>query len=91
MAADNRNAPEDQIAFGLRMALLREPRPQEINVLTQLYGERLAAARQDPQAAQKLAASSVAPAPAGVDAPQLAALTAVANVILNLDEFLTKG
>jgi hypothetical protein len=31
------------------------------------------------------------PAPAGVDLAELAAWTVVANVVLNLDEFLTKG
>jgi len=84
-------SPEAQIAFGLRAALLREPRSQEVAVLARLYQERMDAARQDPQAAEKLATEPLGPLPAGADVVRLAALTSVANVILNTDEFLTKG
>jgi len=41
-------SPEAQIAFGLRAALLREPRSQEVAVLARLYQERMDAARQGP-------------------------------------------
>ena len=89
MAASG-NTPQAQIAYGLRTALLREPSPREVEVLTQLFQERLAVYQQDPADAEKFAT-----VPLGLDAAKadarLAALTAVANVILNLDEFLTKG
>jgi hypothetical protein len=91
MASCGTTSPESQIAFGLRATLLREPSPQEIDVLLRLYQQRLNAARQDPQAAEKLATVPLGPLPAGADTMRLAALTSVANVILNLDEFLTKG
>jgi hypothetical protein len=91
MAGCGDASPEAQIAFGLRAALLREPRPEEVPVLARLYQQRLEAARQDPQAAEKLASDPLGPLPPGADAARLAALTSVANVILNMDEFLTKG
>ncbi len=91
MVMEGPGTPEGQIAFGLRTALLREPTPQEVKVLVQLYNDRLEASRQDPQGAEKLAASALGTIPPGIGAPRMAALTAVANVILNLDEFLTKG
>jgi hypothetical protein len=91
MASCGTTSPESQIAFALRATLLREPSPQVIGVLLHLYQQRLDAARQDPQAAEKLATVPLGPLPAGADATRLAALTSVANVILNLDEFLTKG
>lgn len=88
-AASNR--VEQQLAHGLRSALLREPRPAELQALQELYNERLAAAQSDLEAARRLATDPLGPLPDGADPASLAALTAVANVILNLDEFLTKG
>ncbi|HND52702.1 MAG TPA: DUF1553 domain-containing protein, partial [Pirellulaceae bacterium] len=82
---------DQQLAAGVRTALLREARPEEIAALRQLYDLRVAAAKSDPAAATKFATEPLGAAPAGVDVAQLAALTAAANVILNLDEFVTKG
>jgi hypothetical protein len=81
----------DQIAHGLRTALVREPKPEEIAALAELYAASLADAKADPEAALKLATNPLGPLPEGTDTAHLAALTTVANVILNLDEFLTKG
>ena len=80
-----------QLVAGLKAALLRDPRPAEIAALRGLYQERLKAARQDLDAARRLATEPLGPLPESSDPAHLAALTAVANVILNLDEFLTKG
>jgi hypothetical protein len=91
MDACGNGALDEQIAAGLRTALLREPRPAEIAALGDLYRERIAVYRQDAAAAEKLACDPLGPLPPGADPAHLAALTAVANVILNLDEFLTKN
>ncbi|MCY2966389.1 MAG: PSD1 and planctomycete cytochrome C domain-containing protein, partial [Planctomycetota bacterium] len=80
-----------QLVAGLKAALLRDPRPAEIAALRGLYHERLKAAKQDLDAARRLATEPLGPLPESSDPAHLAALTAVANVILNLDEFLTKG
>jgi len=82
---------EKQLAAGLRAALLREPRPQEIEVMAELYRQRLDVYQRDPAAAERIAVDPIGPPPAGADVAHLAALTAVANVILNLDEFVTKN
>jgi Protein of unknown function (DUF1553)/Protein of unknown function (DUF1549)/Planctomycete cytochrome C len=73
-------APEEQIAHGLQRALIRPAKLEEVAVLKELYSARLEHYTQHPDEAKKLAGD-----------PELAALTAVANVILNLDEFLTKN
>ena len=72
--------PEEQIAHGLQRALIRPAKPEEVAVLKNLYEARLEHYAKHPDEAKKLAGS-----------PELAALTAVGNVILNLDEFLTKN
>jgi hypothetical protein len=80
-----------RIAHGLRLALIREPESREIEALVQLYKHRLEAYRADTEAAKKLATDPLGPVPPVNDVAELAALTAVSNVILNLDEFLTKN
>jgi hypothetical protein len=84
------SAAEDWIATGYRRALLREPRPEEVAALSALYREQHEAMHREPEAAKKLATEPLGAPPEGSDLPKLAALTTVANVILNLDEFLTK-
>jgi hypothetical protein len=79
-----------RIAHGFKLALVREPRPDEIDALSGLFVDRLAAYRADSAAAATMAAEPLGPVPTGMDTAELAALTNVANVILNLDEFLTK-
>jgi len=88
--ADAGPAIEERIAVGYRRALLREPRPEEAAALASLYREQVSDLRGNESAAKALATDPLGPAPEGTDIVQLAALTTVANVILNLDEFLTK-
>ena len=76
--------PEEWIANGLQRALVRPAKPEEVAVLKDLYEVRLKHAADHPEEAKKLA-------PNGTPVAELAALTAVANVILNLDEFLNKN
>jgi hypothetical protein len=80
-----------RIAFALRAALIRPARDREVAALERLYQQRLDAYRRDPGAAKQLATDPLGPLPVGWSPPELAALTAVCNVILNLDEFLTRG
>jgi hypothetical protein len=51
----------------------------------------LAQFRENPVAAQKMARGKLGEAPAGASLEKLAAWTVVANVLLNLDETITKG
>ncbi len=82
MTAHSENLQE-QIAHGLHRALLRPGTPEQIDVLTHLYQENLATYQAELEAAKKMSGSIENPA-------HLAALTVVANIILNLDSFLTK-
>ncbi len=82
---------EDRLAKGLELALVRPARQNEIAVLAKLYESRRAYYASHADEAAKLATDPIGPVPAGVDTSELAALTAVGNVILNLDEFITRN
>jgi hypothetical protein len=83
--------PERRIALAFRLATARQPRPAEIGVLKKVHDAQLAVYQQDARAALKLLAVGEAPRDPALDPAELAAWTAVANVILNLDETVTKG
>jgi Protein of unknown function (DUF1553)/Protein of unknown function (DUF1549)/Planctomycete cytochrome C len=82
--------PQEQIAHGLRRALVRPASAGEAAVLKELYDARLKHYEAHRDEATLLATDPLGPAVDGPPVSELAALTAVANVILNLDEFLTK-
>jgi len=73
-----------------RLALSREAEESEVATLTRLHGEALGALKTDPEAAERLATEPIGAASEGTDLTDLAAWTATANVILNLDEFLMR-
>ena len=79
-----------RIASGIEMALFRQPGPAEVSALTALYDEQLKYYQQNQAEAEKMATKPLGPLPQGMNSAELAAMTNVANVILNLDEFLTK-
>jgi len=65
----------DQITFGYQQALYRGPQPSELTTLTELYQQAINEYQHHQTSEQR----------------ELAALTQLATVILNLDEFITKG
>jgi hypothetical protein len=68
----------------------RPAKSHELKALTGLYLDRVAFYQSDPKSADSMSTNPLGPLPARMKADDLAALTNVANVILNLDEFLTK-
>ncbi|MBS0201882.1 MAG: PSD1 domain-containing protein [Planctomycetes bacterium] len=82
---------EDRLAKGLELALVRPARPQEVAVLARLFDSRREYYAAHSDEAHKLATDPIGPAPTGVSEIELAAMTAVGNVILNLDEFITRN
>jgi hypothetical protein len=91
MAAAGPTTPE-RISNGFRRVLARRPAPAEVERLVRLHDESLATFRADSAAATSLATtfqgadSPLGPLPAGTDVAEVAALTVVGNVLLNLDE-----
>ncbi len=86
-------AAEARAARGVRLCLARPAQADEIAALVALHEDARAGLRADPEAALALATDPLGPLPpdlAGADCADLAAWTVVANVLLNLDEFLVK-
>ena len=63
---------------------------QAIERLVKLYEQSLAEFSADPEAAKKMATEPLGAPPEGSNLAELAAWTVVSNVLLNLDETITK-
>ncbi|MCA1964813.1 MAG: DUF1553 domain-containing protein, partial [Prosthecobacter sp.] len=73
-----------------KLCLAREPSAREAATLEKLLADSLATFRQDADSAAKMATDPLGPAEKGADIAELAAWTTVANVVMNLDEFLMR-
>ena len=81
-----------RIQFAFRTALSREARPKEINYLKPLLTRRLAFYQKNPQAAADLVNNVKGwKAPQDADPAELAAWFYLTNILLNLDETITKS
>ncbi|MDA7907717.1 DUF1553 domain-containing protein, partial [Akkermansiaceae bacterium] len=82
--------PPDPVAHAFKIVTLRDPRPDENEILTQGLREYLSHFRANPDAAKSLTTIGTAPVPKDLDPIELAAHTTLANVLLNLDEVITR-
>ncbi len=87
---DGQLTQDERLALAFRMATARNPTPEEGAVLTHALEGFLQRFRRDPAAAEQLLAVGDFRSNSAIDAPSHAAYTAVASLILNLDETLTK-
>ena len=88
-----REEPKDidkRLVRAFRHTLGRAPQSDEVVVLQKTYAEQLANFRQDSDAANALLKVGESPLPEKADHAELAAMTAVANVLLNLNETISK-
>jgi hypothetical protein len=96
LSSMKQGTPEQQIAHAFRRATARRPSQEETRILIELYRSRLTRFEADSKAAWKLIEGVRGELVAGVsplDKRRLAELAAwfhVANVILNLDETITR-
>ncbi|HET6423210.1 MAG TPA: PSD1 and planctomycete cytochrome C domain-containing protein [Planctomycetaceae bacterium] len=90
MMKEGGSQPADRLDYGFRLVTSRKPSPQEANVLQTIYAKHLAKFTQDTTAAEKLLAAGTAPRDASLPMPEHAAYTMAANLLLNLDETITK-
>ena len=76
---------QDEIAYIFRRCLVRPPRKEEIESITALYQSAFDHYSNDAEAAAEMAGIDSG------DTVQLAVWTVIGNMLLNLDETLTKG
>ena len=80
-----------KLEYGFRLCMTRRPKAAELDRLAALFSQQLANYNAQPPAAEQLMKADARGHSATEGAaPELAAWTIVANVLLNLDETLTK-
>ena len=82
--------PDEKISLAFRLALARPPSERELGILVGNWKKHLANFRAAPASADKLLQVGEARLDPSLDSSELAAYTAVVNLILNLDEVVTK-
>ncbi|HYI94879.1 MAG TPA: DUF1553 domain-containing protein [Bryobacteraceae bacterium] len=85
------NTVESRLEFAFTIATGRSPGEQERRVLRKTFDEMLAVYSADQKGAGSLIEVGASTTDASIPARELAAYTAVANMILNMDEVVTKG
>ena len=90
MMLEGGRTPEARLAYGWRLVLARQPDDTEMKRLFSGYQHHLSRFQAKPAKAEELLSIGDKPRDSTLDVVEHAALTAMANVILNLDEALTK-
>ena len=81
---------EERCSFAFRAAVARQPSSEEVAVLSQLFRQQRQHFRQHPDEANKLIAQGEAAREKALNVVDHAAWTALASIILNLDETVTR-
>ena len=90
MLTEGGDTAKSRLRHGFKLLLAREPDPALLAILERGYSDYRARFEKDRGAAAKLIAVGASPLTEEVDPVELAAHTAVASVLLNLDETVTK-
>lgn len=83
--------PQARLEYGFRLATGRMPNAEELGVLLKTFDGMLADYRADEASAEALIQVGASRRSVTVSASELAAYMAVSNMILNMDEVVTKG
>ncbi|HTL57280.1 MAG TPA: PSD1 and planctomycete cytochrome C domain-containing protein [Candidatus Limnocylindrales bacterium] len=81
----------DRLRNGFRLVTARTPSEKEASILVDTLAAERARYANDEEGAKKALSVGESPLPDDVPAPELAAYTMVANLLLNLDEAITKN
>jgi hypothetical protein len=90
MMKDGGPTPEARIDYAIHTALARAVKPQERTVLVETFNQFRTRFAVKPDAAAKYLAEGKSPRDSSLNSVDLAAYTAVASLILNMDETVTK-
>jgi hypothetical protein len=83
--------PEARARFMLRRAVGRMPAAAEVDIVVRLADGQRTALAADADSARKIAAVGALPAPTDIDAVELAAWTAAARAVLNMQETFARN
>jgi hypothetical protein len=89
-AIEHDSVVEEQIVYAFRCCLLRPPHESELKPLVALYNDSRARLADRPKASEKLATAPLGKLPPNMNVVDVAAMTVVGNVLLNLDEMVLK-
>ena len=87
---DGGNGAAERLGYGFRLVTARRPNSSERAVLLDTLEKYRAKYQKDPEAAQKIISVGESPVNSKLNKTELAAYTMVANLLLNLDETVTK-
>ncbi len=90
MLIEGGETTDARVMFAFRLATSRPPSSNERALLTKALAALLTQYQQDESAAKQLVSAGDSPRDPRLSPTELAAYTALANLILNLDETMTK-
>ncbi|MBT4692385.1 MAG: DUF1553 domain-containing protein [Planctomycetaceae bacterium] len=82
---------DQRIAYLYRSILARNPKPNELELIHQLYNEHLSEFQEQPEAATSLLSTGESDHNESLEQTELAAWTMIVHLIFNLSETVTKG
>ncbi len=90
MIREGGETPEQRITFAFRALASRYPRPEELNILKDLYQQEYADFKKTPVRATKLLQEGEYPVNKKLPLAEVATCAVVANTLMNFDEFVIK-
>jgi hypothetical protein len=91
MLNEGGDSADARLTFAFRLAIGRKPSPGELSTLRASLEKYVARFRNSPAAAEELITHGESPRDKSLDVVELAAHTAIASVLLNLDEAVSKN
>ena len=91
MMTEGGTRPEDRIRFAFKTVLSRPPSATELEVVRSTFGRFLERYQADPESARKAIHVGESAPRSGLSETELAAYTLTANLLLNLDETVTRN
>ena len=90
MLREGGTTPDQRLTYGFRWMTARLPSARELEVLKKTLDNETAVFQADKPAAEKLLAYGDSPRDTNIETTEYAAWTMIANLLINLDETITK-
>ena len=90
MLKEGGTTPAQRITWAFKRVTSRSPSAKDLQILTNGLAKRMASFKADPEGAKQLMGFGERKPDAKLDVPELAAYSMTANVLLNLDEVVTR-